>query len=233
MTEGLRERKKRETRERISDIATGLFIARGFDNVTVAEVAQAADVSVNTVFNYFSTKEDLFADRQELAVELPQQVLRERGPGESVVRAFRRDFLDAVGTRHWRYGLNAGTDVFTRVVNASPALVARMREVGDGRERGLARALAGELGARPGDLTPAMVAAHVLNTTRILSEHAVAMMLAGEPWERIEPSLRAQAESAFDLLEAGLGDVGGLGRRADDGGEDAEGDEPQGEDQHH
>ncbi|MGW4800446.1 TetR/AcrR family transcriptional regulator, partial [Nonomuraea sp. NPDC004297] len=222
MTEGLRERKKRETRERISDIATGLFIARGFDNVTVAEVAQAADVSVNTVFNYFSTKEDLFADRQELAVELPQQVLRERGPGESVVRAFRRDFLDAVGTRHWRYGLNAGTDVFTRVVNASPALVARMREVGDGRERGLARALAGELGARPGDLTPAMVAAHVLNTTRILSEHAVAMMLAGEPWERIEPSLRAQAESAFDLLEAGLGDVGGLGRRADDGGEDAE-----------
>ncbi|MEV0612619.1 TetR/AcrR family transcriptional regulator [Nonomuraea sp. NPDC050404] len=211
MQEGLRERKKRETRERISDIATGLFIARGFDNVTVAEVAQAADVSVNTVFNYFRTKEDLFADRHDLAVELPQRVLRERGPGESVAGAFRRDYLDAIDTRDWRYGLNDGNDVFAGVVNASPALVARLRELGVEREEGLARALAEELGSDPGDLAPKVVAAHVLNTTRILSDHAMAMMLAGEPWERIGPSLRAQAERAFDLLEAGLGDFGATG----------------------
>jgi AcrR family transcriptional regulator len=208
MQEGLRERKKRETRQRISDIATGLFMARGFDNVTVAEVAQAADVSVNTVFNYFATKEDLFADRQGLAIDLPRQVLREREPGESVVRAFRRDYLDAIDTRDWRHGLNAGNDVFAAVINASPALVARLREIGVGREEGLARALAEELDTSPDDLTPKMVAAHILGVTRILSDHALAMMQAGEPWERIAPLLREQAEKAFDLLETGLGDFG-------------------------
>lgn len=60
---GLRERKKWETRRRISDVATGLFFARGFDNVTIAEVAEAAGVSRMTVFNYFPRKEDLFLDR--------------------------------------------------------------------------------------------------------------------------------------------------------------------------
>ena len=63
--EGRRERKKRETRTRISDIATGLFLARGFDAVTIAEIAEAADVSVNTVYNYFPAKEDLFFDRED------------------------------------------------------------------------------------------------------------------------------------------------------------------------
>ncbi|MEV4077130.1 TetR/AcrR family transcriptional regulator [Nonomuraea fuscirosea] len=207
MAEGLRERKKRETRERISDIATGLFLARGFDNVTVAEVARAADVSVNTVFNYFSTKEDLFADRYDLVVDLPQQVLRERGPGEGVVRAFRRDYLGAIETRDWRYGLNAGNDAFSRVINDSPALTARLRDVHLQREQGLARALAGELGADPGDLVPRVAAAQILAVTRILSERAQAMMLAGEPWERIGPLLTAQAHQAFDLLENGLGDL--------------------------
>ncbi|GAA3644622.1 hypothetical protein GCM10022224_004000 [Nonomuraea antimicrobica] len=238
MREGLRERKKRETRERISDIATGLFMAKGFDNVTVAEVAQAADVSVNTVFNYFSTKEDLFADRQEVAVDLPVRVLRERRPGESVVRAFRRDYLDAIDTRDWRHGLNAGSDVFARIVNDSPALVARMREVGVGRERALARALADEFDADADDLAPKMAAAYLLGTTRILTEHAVAMLLAGEPWERVAPLLRTQAEQAFDLLEAGLRAWGGptatlvvaLRGGADDADREPERDEEEHED---
>ena len=52
MAEGLRERKKRQTRQHISDMATGLFLERGFDAVTIAEIAGAADVSVNTVYNY-------------------------------------------------------------------------------------------------------------------------------------------------------------------------------------
>lgn len=63
MAEGLRERKKRQTRQYISDVATGLFLERGFEAVTVAEIAEAANVSVNTVYNYFPAKEDLFFDR--------------------------------------------------------------------------------------------------------------------------------------------------------------------------
>ncbi|MGW6502351.1 TetR/AcrR family transcriptional regulator [Nonomuraea angiospora] len=207
MQEGLRERKKRETRQRIADVAMGLFMAKGFDNVTVAEVARAADVSVNTVFNYFSTKEDLFADRQEVAVDLAPRVLREREPGESVVRAFRRDFLDALDTRHWRYGLNAGADLFARIVGEAPSLVAKLREIGEERERALARALADELEADPDDLTPRLVAAHLLNTTRLLCDHSIRRLLAGEDWESIEPDLRAQADKAFDLLESGIGEL--------------------------
>ncbi|MEU0479317.1 TetR/AcrR family transcriptional regulator [Streptosporangium sp. NPDC006013] len=56
MTEGLRERKKRQTRQRIYEVAIGLFVERGFEHVTIAEVAAAAEVSVNTVYNYFQSK---------------------------------------------------------------------------------------------------------------------------------------------------------------------------------
>src|SRR5690606_3540450 len=181
MAEGLRERKKRETRQRIADVAMGLFMTRGFDEVTVAEVARAADVSVNTVFNYFGTKEDLFADRQGFAEAAPVEVLRSRKPGESAVRAFRRDFLEAIETRSWRYGLQEGADLFARMVGESPALVAKMREIHQRREDALAAALADELDADPDDLAPRLVAAHILTTTRLLSAHAVRRIQAGAP----------------------------------------------------
>src|SRR6266567_1533882 len=93
---GLRERKKQRTRQAISDVATRLFIARGFDAVTVAEVAQAADVSVNTVFNYFSTKEDLFFDRAETFINEPSRIVRARRRGESVVDALYRSYRAAI-----------------------------------------------------------------------------------------------------------------------------------------
>ncbi|MER7499437.1 TetR/AcrR family transcriptional regulator [Nonomuraea pusilla] len=230
MAEGLRERKKRETRQRIADIAMGLFMARGFDDVTVADVARAADVSVNTVFNYFGTKEDLFADRQDVAVDLPAQAVRGRRPGESVVRAFRRDFLDALDTRDWRYGFNEGNDVFARMVDASQALTARMRELHDRRELELARALADEFDASPDDLTPHVVAAVILDTTRVVSERAVRRRLAGESWDDIAPDVRAAAERAFDLLESGLAGYGTRPAQALAGGA---GEERGDEDEHH
>ncbi|MEU4696522.1 TetR/AcrR family transcriptional regulator [Nonomuraea dietziae] len=204
MDEGLRERKKRQTRRRIADMAMGLFMARGFDQVTVAEVARAADVSVNTVFNYFGTKEDLFLDRQEEVEDLQSRVVRERGKGESVVAAFRRDFMEAIEERDWRYGLNEGADVFGRLVGDSPSLLARFRELEHAQTQRLARTLAEESGADPDDLTPSLVAAQILETTRLLSRHATARTLAGESWAEIVPRLRSQAEQAFDLLEKGI-----------------------------
>lgn len=208
MEEGLRERKKRETRTRIADMAMGLFMARGFDQVTVAEVARAADVSVNTVFNYFGTKEDLFADRFDEAVELPSKVVRERRPGESVLAAFRRDYLASIEARDWRYGFNEGADVFATMVDESPTLTARMRELDAGRVSTLARTLAEEFDADADDMRPHVIAMQVLTTLNLLSQHTVRRVMAGESWAEILPWLRGQVEAAFELLEKGIGDYG-------------------------
>ncbi len=90
---GLRQRKKDKTRWLvISQIATRLFIRRGLDRVTIAEVAAAADVSVNTIFNYFPTKEDLLFDREREVVAALANVVRGRPPGESVLEALRHSF---------------------------------------------------------------------------------------------------------------------------------------------
>ncbi|MCA2224999.1 TetR/AcrR family transcriptional regulator [Nonomuraea aurantiaca] len=221
MDEGLRERKKRETRQRIADVAMGLFMIHGFDNVTVAQVARAADVSVNTVFNYFGTKEDLFADRQDEVVDLSSKVVRERRPGESIVAAFRRDFFDALDTREWRYGMGEGAEVFGRMVEESAALIAKMREVEHISATNLAAVIAEETGAGPDDLTPQLVADQILGTTRLLTRHALRRKMAGEQWPEIWADVRTQAARAFDLLETG---IGGYGRRslvvepAEDGG---------------
>src|SRR3954463_2268065 len=87
----LRESKKRETRQRISDVATELFFARGFDAVTLDEIAVASGVSKMTVFNYFARKEDLMLDRSDDLLLMPfRRALRERPPGQAPVEALRR-----------------------------------------------------------------------------------------------------------------------------------------------
>ncbi|MBP2702648.1 TetR/AcrR family transcriptional regulator [Microbispora sp. RL4-1S] len=214
MEESLRERKKRETRQRIADVAMGLFLQRGFDNVTVAEVARAADVSVNTVFNYFRTKEDLFLDRSEDVEEQLARVVRERRPGESAIRAVRRDFFDALRTGDWRYGMHEGVDLFARRVRESPSLSVRMLEIGYRREERLALALAEDAeidsetksGSDADDLTPWLVSAQVCAVIRALTRHFAMRRMAGEETERILADVRDQAEHAFRLLERGIGD---------------------------
>src|SRR6185437_14618005 len=90
---GLRERKKRQTRQAIFESAQRLFARRGFDAVTVAEVARAADVSEVTVFNYFPTKEELFYGGMSFFEEDLVEAVRNRKPGESAAAAFSRKLL--------------------------------------------------------------------------------------------------------------------------------------------
>src|SRR4051812_29108469 len=124
MEGGLRERKKRQTREAIAAAAMGLFQARGFDDVTVAEVAEAADVSEKTVFNHFPAKEDLVFFRADDRLVERADAIRNRPPGVPVSRLFAAEtmaFLDMI---------EAGrTEVFMtvpRLVRSSPALRARL-----------------------------------------------------------------------------------------------------------
>lgn len=203
---GLRERKKRETRLRIADIATGLFMMRGFDEVTVADVARAADVSVNTVFNYFKTKEDLFFDRQEEIVEQAGAAFRDRRPGESAVALFRRRFIAGLDEGAYQTGFHEGSEIWAKTVRDSPALVARQREIGKRTEDNLAAMLADETGADPDDITPRIVAAMLMTAQYGLINEVLDRKIAGETLEEMRESVYASAARVFDLLEQGIGD---------------------------
>ncbi|MDL4812851.1 TetR/AcrR family transcriptional regulator [Actinomadura opuntiae] len=203
---GLRERKKRETRRRIADIATGLFITRGFDNVTVADVARTADVSVNTVFNYFRTKEDLFFDRQEEMVEAAGRAFRDRRPGEGVVAVFRRRFFEGLDEGSYRTAFHEGSEVWLKTVGDSPALTARSRELGQQMKDVLADLLAEDTGAGPDDITPRAVAAMIYAAQGVLIEEIAARKTAGETLAEMREDVYASAARVFDLLEHGIGD---------------------------
>ncbi|GGO01974.1 TetR/AcrR family transcriptional regulator [Microbispora bryophytorum] len=198
-TLGLRERKKRQTRSLISDVASGLFMQRGFDNVTVAEVAEAAGVSTKTVFNYFPRKEDLFLDRYPEAVELVTQAVRERAEGESPLAALRRLFLGMLREGHPLGGIAPGYEVFWQVILDSPALRARARELVEEFEGVLAGLFAEAAGsgtadpagpvgpvgpagpAGPADPAPRLAAALVVAAYRAVYVTSIDRIRAGDP----------------------------------------------------
>ena len=201
---GLRERKKRQTRQAISDIASGLFMLRGFDNVTVAEVARAANVSTKTVFNYFPRKEDLFLDRIPEAIELINQAVHGRPPGEEPPAALRRLFLDLLRRGHPLAGIGEGYQHFWQVILDSPALLARLRECVEEVEDQLACLLAEAAGTGPGDPRAQMTAALIVTVYRTTFVISARRVLAGEPAAAVIPDHIALLEHAFAALEGTL-----------------------------
>jgi AcrR family transcriptional regulator len=208
---GLRERKKQETRQRIADAARRLFAERGFEAVTVAEIAREADVAEKTVFNYFPTKEDLFYSRLEAFEEELLEAVRARAPGESVLAAFRGFLMQPRGVFDFRA---SGDDAeatrrlhaMSRLVTDSPALQARERQVFDRYAAALAALIAEETRSAPGDVPPRAVANALLGVHRGLIDYSRGRALAGAPASRVGRELRAQAKQAFARLERGLGD---------------------------
>src|SRR5215218_7645277 len=150
---GLRERKKQRTREAIAAAAMELFAERGFDAVTVADVARAADVATATVFNYFPRKEDLVYSRLEVFEEALLAAIRGRAAGESVLDAFARFVLGSALEGASR-DLGKRVETTSRIITASPALLARERQVVARYADALAELVAKETGAAPDDLRP-------------------------------------------------------------------------------
>jgi AcrR family transcriptional regulator len=201
---GLRERKKRRTKELIAETARRLFTERGFDAVTVAEVARAADVSEGTVFNYFPTKEDLFYSGMEAFEAALVDAVRRRPAGESVLRAFRGFVLDGAAT----LAAEGTAEVIgraARLIGASRSLQGREREVAAESTDALAALLAEEAGAPADDVEAWAVANALMGVQRALVAHVRAQVLAGRRGPGLAADARAQAERAFDRLEAGLG----------------------------
>ncbi|WP_037864214.1 TetR/AcrR family transcriptional regulator [Streptomyces sp. NRRL S-340] len=194
----LRERKKRETRQRISDVATGLFLERGFDEVTVTDIARAADVSPMTVFNYFPRKEDLFLDRIPQAVDLFTGAVRGRAPDEHPLAALRRLALGLLDEGHPLSGARDRFVPFLRVAAASPALRARAREAAEELEAALAEALAE---TAPDLSEPRLLAALTVAAYRTVCVTFAGRLLAGEPAGALVGDHRRRLTAAFDALD--------------------------------
>ncbi|WP_316782347.1 TetR/AcrR family transcriptional regulator [Streptomyces sasae] len=184
MAEGLRERKKRQTRQYISDVATGLFVERGFDAVTVAEIADAADVSVNTVYNYFPAKEDLFFDRSAGLVDRMARWVRGRNAGESAAAAVLRELREEVEAVSPRVGLMSGYAAFMRVIENAPALRSRLWAIGQEVQAKLEDALREDTGAPADDPMPHLIAGQLgwVHST-VMSVIGREMLKGGDPRE--------------------------------------------------
>lgn len=208
----LRERKKQLTYRAVSDAAITLFLERGFDKVSVAEIAAAADISKPTLFRYFPAKEDLallrFADHEDEAA----RVVAVRADGDSPLDALRRHFLDGLERRDPITGLCDAPEVlaYHALLYGTPALVARLFAYLSRSEDALARALGGRA-------TDRLAAGQIV---------AVQRVLASENWRRVSEGGRADdlyaeaveaAERGFDQLRSGLEGSGPAG------GADAEG----------
>jgi AcrR family transcriptional regulator len=202
---GLRERKKRRTRQLIADTARRLFAERGFDGVTVAEIARAADVAEKTVFNYFPLKEDLVYSGMEYFEAQLLEAISERPPGESVLTAFGRFVSNP-------RGLLAETDPdaverlaqLTRTITESPALAAREQQIFERYTASLAALIAAETGAGADDIEPWVAANAMMGVHRALLDYARKRIVTGAPTPRIARDVRARAIQALQLLEHGL-----------------------------
>ncbi|WP_052376500.1 TetR/AcrR family transcriptional regulator, partial [Chondromyces apiculatus] len=199
---GLRERKKEQTRNAIAETAKAMFAERGFDHVTVAEIADAANVSVKTLFTYFGSKEDLvFEDENGLRDELLRHV-RERPPGASALDAVRALIDQLLALSRKRFASEA-LEGFRRTVD-SPVLQARLRLMWDRYEEALAELLAEETAAPPHDPHPRLAAAQIISVLRLLgSEDVRAHVRAHRPREQ-QAALQSWLHASFALLGDGL-----------------------------
>ncbi|MFI6173185.1 TetR/AcrR family transcriptional regulator [Nocardia sp. NPDC051052] len=203
-TLGLRDRKKLQTRENISHQATRLFLEHGFDKVTIADVAVAAQVAKMTVTNYFPRKEDLALDLHDVFVDQLARVVREREPGESALAALRAAYLTAAAGQDPVVGFSGPE--FAGMISDSPALVARLREFHDEREQALADTLAAETGAAATDITPRVAAAQLGGVHRVLFDETMRRTLDGQSNDEIATAVTEYVGTAFDSLEPSLGD---------------------------
>jgi AcrR family transcriptional regulator len=165
---GLRERKKAQTRQRLANTALRLFVERGFDNVTVAEIADTAEVAVSTLFAYFPTKEALVFDQDEAQEQRLAGVVRDRADGVSILDALQTHVqaqLAATGQDR------ATADQYRELMAATPQLRDYLARISRRWEQSLAVAIADEAGLPDDDVSAAALARYALAVNE-LSHHA-------------------------------------------------------------
>jgi AcrR family transcriptional regulator len=189
---GRRERKKAELRSRISEVATGLFLDRGFDAVSVSEVAEAADVARPTVFAHFARKEDLLFDRYPEAEALAVAAINDRPPGTSAVTALADLLTRLADEGHPLSAMRANFVRFWEVVGSSRALQSRARELLDHLEQAIAGAM-----KSTGVPDPNLTAALTVAAYRIVHLESVGRLMAGEDAEQVAADHRLRISTAL------------------------------------
>ncbi|MFI9832517.1 TetR/AcrR family transcriptional regulator [Streptomyces sp. NPDC051913] len=194
---GLRERKRQRMYETVSEIAIRLFLEKGYDAVSVAEIAAAAEISKPTLFRYFPAKEDLVFHRIADHEDEAARVVRE-GRG-APLESLRQNFLEGVAQADPITGVSDHPAVraFYELLYGTPALVARMYVHLERSEEALAAALGGDLDAR-------LAAGQIIAVRRVLAQENWRRIGAGESVDAVRAVALGDAERAFDLLEAAL-----------------------------
>jgi AcrR family transcriptional regulator len=194
---GLRERKKQRTREAIVAAALQLFEERGFDQTTIADIAEAADIAPRTFFGYFPSKEDVvFADFPETVEGLSAR-LDDRAEDETAIDAIRSwidEALEEIGLRDERERCRK------RVIGQSEALAAHNRALMGQVEELLAGHIARDLGDRPDDVRPHMIASAVIGALTALD------VKGGDDGESppTKEEASAMVDDALRFLQGGL-----------------------------
>ncbi|MEO3764234.1 helix-turn-helix domain-containing protein [Streptomyces sp. B8F3] len=201
---GLRERKKQRTRAALSEAAVTLFLRHGFAAVSVAQVAEAAEVSKRTLFAYFPSKEDLVAHRLADHETDAARAVRARPPRTAPLAALREHVLRGLRERAPATGLDDRPEVraLYRMILETPSLTARMERFRAGAERALADALR-ETAAVP-EPTARLAAAQIVAVQWALARENAERLAYGEPADARYAGAVADAEHAFALLENGL-----------------------------
>jgi AcrR family transcriptional regulator len=192
---GLRERKKQQTRDTIARAGLQLFAERGYDQTTLAEIAEAANVSPRTIFSYFENKEDiLFCEEARFLGQL-RQMLDDRPEGTTTVDAIR-EFLSSIEPP------DEAARLRKRIVMATPALQMRVGARHAQLEPMLAASIAKDLGAEPGDLRPLLIAASITAAFMSVSDRFFEAESGGEPVSHEQAM--AVIDEVLEFLRGGL-----------------------------
>ncbi|SDQ47821.1 TetR/AcrR family transcriptional regulator [Microbacterium sp. cf332] len=166
---GRRERKKAATRKRISDVATRMFLDRGFDEVSIREIAEAADVSPTTVFAHFSQKEALVFDEEDEQRDRLVAAVRDRTPGATVSQAIHDYYAREASTNAAEHGDDV-MRIFLDFLNRTPSLRDYAARMWLRHEGALADAIAAELGAGEPSAEVRVFARFVLQIQTMVNE---------------------------------------------------------------
>jgi AcrR family transcriptional regulator len=213
--EGLRERKKRMMRQLISDTATSMFLERGFEEVRVAEVAAACEVSEKTVYNYFPTKESLVLDREEPMAADIRRVLGPGGAAMSPIQAALELIAAEMGRMydHWGEDHHRPDDLtmirrFAEMLENTPPLRAAQRDMMDRLVDVAAESMAARAGVDPDDPEPQIAADALLGLWRVqyraMRKYSDGKRSAAEVRDRVLDEVRRAAR----LIDTGLWSFG-------------------------